>query len=163
MAMFQQAEHSDGLQSEINITPLVDVMLVLLVIFMVTAPLMKANITVDLPSAAHTDQAAPPLSPTKPVVLTIDNKKRVTVDGVSVSWSQLDTYLQQQNTTPDIPPTQSAAKTLHLEADQALPYAIVIAAMSAAKQSGFDQVQLMTKEGTASSWKQIAKSHEIPL
>jgi biopolymer transport protein TolR len=79
MALSSGSDFDDGLVATINVTPLVDVMLVLLVIFMVTAPMMQQGVEIDLPKAS----AAPLELPEDPLVVTVDQDGRLSISGSS--------------------------------------------------------------------------------
>ncbi len=121
--------------ADINVTPMVDVMLVLLIIFMVTAPLMTAGVPVNLP-----DSRAKPLDQqAKPTRIAIDARGTIFVDDVEVSDALLPDAL-----------TQLAAKTpgetpqIYLRADRELPYSKVIAVMGELNRAGLNKVALVT-------------------
>jgi len=124
--------------AEINVTPLVDVMLVLLIIFMVTAPLLLAGVPVDLPESAAgaLDQDK------KPIQLSIDKAGTVFIDDREVQMTALPDQL-----------AQIAAKSgkgkdspqVFLRADQALDYGRVMAVMGALNHAGLNRVALVTE------------------
>ena len=123
--------------AEINVTPLVDVMLVLLIIFMITAPLLLAGVPVDLPESAAgaLDQDK------KPVQLSIDKAGTVFIDDREIQMAALPDQL-----------TQIAAKSgkgkdspqVFLRADKALDYGRVMAVMGALNHAGLNRVALVT-------------------
>ena len=123
--------------AEINVTPLVDVMLVLLIIFMITAPLLLAGVPVDLPESAAgaLDQDK------KPVQLSIDKAGTVFIDDREIQMAALPDQL-----------TQIAAKSgkgkdspqIFLRADKALDYGRVMAVMGALNHAGLNRVALVT-------------------
>src|SRR5256885_11306960 len=79
----------DELNSEINVTPMVDVMLVLLVIFMITAPLLNAGVDVQLP-----DVKTPAIDdPNAPLILSIDGKRHLQLGTTPVKWDELEAML----------------------------------------------------------------------
>jgi biopolymer transport protein TolR len=123
--------------AEINVTPLVDVMLVLLIIFMVTAPLLTAGVPVNLPEsrAKALDQDQ------KPVQIAIDDKGQVFVDNAQVSDAMLPDMLSQvaARTGPNGKPPQ-----IYLRADQQLGYGKVMKVMGELNRAGLNRVSLLT-------------------
>lgn len=117
---------------DINMTPLIDVMLVLLVIFLVTAPLLASHLNVRLPSA----QAARPATPTPQLDLTIDAQGRLFVDGQRSTLDALRTRAAQA--AHDDPAT-----ALNLRADRSAPYGLVAQAIGAVQQAGLTRVALV--------------------
>jgi biopolymer transport protein TolR len=123
--------------AEINVTPLVDVMLVLLIIFMVTAPLLLAGVPVDLPesSAGALDQDK------KPVQLAIDKDGTVFIDDKQVTMTALPNQLAQ------IAARSGKGKDspqIFLRADKVLDYGRVMAVMGALNHAGLNRVALVT-------------------
>ena len=120
--------------SEINVTPMVDVMLVLLIIFMVTAPLMQQGVKVDLPNAD-----APPMktSTEEKLVLTLTKDGKAYLGKTEVPIDRI-TELISTNERLKID------KELYLHADQELPYGVVVKVMAAAKAGGADSLAMVT-------------------
>ncbi len=125
--------HGGGTMSDINVTPLVDVMLVLLIIFMVTAPMMNnAGVEVDLPR-----EEAPPLTQEEDqLVLTIDEKLQFFIKDAAVSREELPEKLSAiAEANPDAP--------VFLRAAGGVPYREVAHVMAAAKRAGLPRVGLV--------------------
>ncbi|MCA9665226.1 MAG: ExbD/TolR family protein [Myxococcales bacterium] len=119
--------------SEINVTPLVDVMLVLLIIFMVTAPMLEQGVDVDLPKAQAQDMAAEQ----KFLTLHIDKLRRVYLGKTFVKWSELSDKLKHNAKL-------KADGELYLRADRTLPYGLVVKVMAMAKLAGIAKVGMIT-------------------
>ena len=119
--------------AEINVVPLVDVVLVLLIIFMVTAPLMYRGIDVDLPrSSVNT------ITPEERVVLTVARDRAVYLNKERVARVMLDeTLAKVARSQPDV--------TLYLRADRDVPYGAVVEVMDAIKQAGIDRLGMITE------------------
>ncbi len=124
--------------AEINVTPLVDVMLVLLIIFMVTAPLLATGIQVDLPEskAAALDQDR------EPVAISIDPAGAVFVDDVPVADAELGPRLQQLAASSGEP----GGPRIFLRADRALDYGRVMAVMGEINAAGLRRVALVSTQ-----------------
>jgi biopolymer transport protein TolR len=120
--------------SDINVTPLVDVMLVLLVIFMITTPLFERGIDVNLPQTATSN-----ISGAERVILTIPKDKNyVYFNSQPVNRNLMKNYLQQIfKSRPD--------KTVYLFADKSVPYGDVLTVMDEVKQAGIETVGLATE------------------
>ena len=122
--------------SEINVTPFVDVMLVLLIIFMVTAPLLVAGVPVDLPesraNALDQDQ--------EPVQISIDNEGRVYIDDEELSRVALETRLRDiaANQNPEDP------RQIMLRGDKTLDYGLIMGVMGELNRVGLNRVSLVT-------------------
>jgi biopolymer transport protein TolR len=122
-----------AMNSEINVTPLVDVMLVLLIIFMITAPMMNTGVSLELPQV--TAQAAE--DPEGKLVMSIAKDNKIFLGGTQVTWKELQAKLKANERV------QKEGK-LYIEADTNLPYGVVITAMAVAKNSGVDHVMMLT-------------------
>jgi len=118
--------------AEINTTPLVDVMLVLLVVFLITAPLFHQAIGIDLPKTV----ATPTVEHDKALHLSLARDGRLSLDGQGISQQALRLRLQ----------ADSAAKPeLQLQADQATPYQAVAEVMALAQQAGVNRIVFVTQ------------------
>ncbi len=122
--------------AEINITPLVDVMLVLLIIFMITAPLMMEGVKVDLPSAAT--QAMK--SEKEDVVLTVTKSGDLYLQGDKNTYNL--TNLTQKLTEVY---QNKSKKDIFLRADKTVPYGIVVQVMATCKNAGIERIGMITE------------------
>lgn len=122
------------LVSDINVTPLVDVMLVLLIIFMVTAPMMTQGLDVDLPEttskALRQDE--------KPKVITIDKEGKISLNEVEVPRAMVFQQLDKL-------PSEVKSQPIYLKADKNVPYGVVVTLMADIKSAGFDKLGMITK------------------
>jgi biopolymer transport protein TolR len=133
------------LASEINVTPLVDVMLVLLIIFMVTAPMLNAAVDLDLPAGgvARVEEKEGKL------ILEINRNRQIKLGTTPIKWTELheklssNAKLQQEG-------------ELYFEADKDLPYGVVMVAMSIAKDAGAVKLQMVadpnSKQAPLEEW-----------
>ena len=121
--------------SEINVTPLVDVMLVLLIIFMITAPLLTTGVSVDLPKT--TSDAVP--GQDEPLTLTINKNKEIFIGASMVKAEALQIKL---NAIANL----NKEARIFIRADEFLPYGEVMILMSLIKQAGYSKVALLTKQ-----------------
>ena len=128
---FGRLERSKGPEpmSEINMTPLVDVMLVLVVIFILTAPLLASSIRLDLPRADGTQPGDAPQF----VTLVVDKSGQAYLNDAPVSPAELASRLTQ--TAGRNPDTE-----VQLRADQAVPYGRVVEVMGAAQKAGLNRI-----------------------
>ncbi len=123
------------LMSDINVTPLVDVMLVLLIIFMVTAPMLQEGMSVNVPQV----KAAPlEQHEEKPVILVMDKSGEMSIEKTQLTTDKLGDELQKVF-------AERADKTLYLRADQSVPYGRVVEAMAIAKAAGATKLSMITK------------------
>ena len=126
--------------AEINVTPLVDVMLVLLIIFMVTAPLLVAGVPVDLPES----RAAPLDSQVQPVQVSMDAGGRIFIDEAEVP----EAALAQRLSAIAAQPAPPEGRRIFLRADRGLDYGRVMRVMGELNRAGLNRVALVsTAEG----------------
>ena len=119
--------------AEINVTPFVDVMLVLLIIFMVTAPMMQEGIDVNLPQA----QGKSLPSKEKRITISITKSNEIFLNERKVEFSLLEDTLKKiyQNRSD---------REIFLRADQTVPYGFVVKTMGAIKSAGIEQLGMIT-------------------
>ncbi len=122
--------------AEINMTPLVDVMLVLLIIFIITAPLMTHSVKVDLPKASSTPTPEKPM--TLQVAINADN--RIFIGADAVDQNVLEARFRAAV-------AQDANVEMHLKADRATRYEAVAETMSAARRAGLIKIGFVTQPG----------------
>ena len=119
--------------SEINVTPFVDVMLVLLVIFMVTAPMMQSGFDVDLPQVkAKTIQTNE-----KPLIVTISKDKKIEILDYEFTLDRLKSKLKFIS-------QGRADKEIYLKADKTVPYGFVMEVMAEIKDAGYEKLGMIT-------------------
>jgi biopolymer transport protein TolR len=134
MAFTAANSEADDPVSEINVTPLVDVMLVLLVVFIVTAPLLSNAVTVNLPKTAIN---SPPVQK-RALHVSIDNGGAIYVDRTKVELGHLERQLK----------AEGAARndlSVHLNADQGVNYGLVAKVISAADRAGVTRLSVITQ------------------
>ena len=125
--------------AEINVTPFVDVMLVLLVIFMVAAPLLSVGVVVDLPDTAASPLSAPD-DREEPLSVTIDQDGRIYILDNEIERSALVSSLRGIA-------GERTGGTIFVRADGSIPYVRVMEVLGALDASGFDNVSLVTDGG----------------
>ncbi|MEO7953937.1 MAG: biopolymer transporter ExbD [Polaromonas sp.] len=131
---FGTQDDTDEVMNEINMTPLVDVMLVLLIIFIITVPVMKHSVNVDLPRASSEQQVIKP----ETVRLSVDAQGGYYINDGKISDEELVPRLRAaaaQNPQPD----------LHIRGDKAVRYERVAQAMAAAQQAGLHKIGFITE------------------
>jgi biopolymer transport protein ExbD len=131
---FGTQDDQDEVMNEINMTPMVDVMLVLLIIFIITVPVMKHAVNIDLPKASNVPQEAKP----ETIRLSVDaagdyfwNENKVTEEAMLLQLKAAAT----QNPQPE----------LHIRGDKAVRYERVATAMAAAQQAGVRKIGFVTE------------------
>jgi biopolymer transport protein TolR len=125
----------NGFLAEINVTPFVDVMLVLLIIFMVTAPLMTQGVEVDLP----TTRTVKNLPQDKDhLVLTVKKGGEMFLDEYNVKFEELGGHLKRL--------VASQKKQLFLRADKEVPYGLVVDVMGEIKAAGIDKLGIVAEQ-----------------
>jgi len=138
MAISSGGSDGDEVLSEINITPMVDVMLVLLVVFIITAPLMTNAIKVNLPDTDVTVQIE---EPKKPVVVSIDEQGRIYLDKDEYSLDVIESELASRKALdPEI--------RLNLNADETVPYGTVAKLMVLIEKAGIQRLSFVTEKQT---------------
>jgi biopolymer transport protein TolR len=125
--------------ADINITPLVDVVLVLLVIFMITAPVLQSGIEVNVPKTRTVKEITE-----QRVVVTIDKSQQIFLGDEPINIHDLPLRLQQSGTDP-------ARQVIYLRADQTVPFGAFASVMDAVKQSGITNVSIVTQPLEAKS------------
>ncbi|MHB8389864.1 MAG: ExbD/TolR family protein [Acidobacteriaceae bacterium] len=120
--------------SDINITPLVDVVLVLLVIFMITAPVLQSGIQVNVPRTKTVKQITQ-----QRTVVTIDREQRVFLDDKPVNVNDLPALLQEKNGA------NPANRVIYLRSDERVPFGAFASVMDAVKQAGITNVSIVTR------------------
>jgi biopolymer transport protein TolR len=124
-----------ALMSEINVTPMVDVMLVLLIIFMVAAPLMTVGVPIDLPQTA----AKPMNTDQKPVIVSVTNQGAIFLGDDPVQLNDLPQLLATQGVDP-------AETRVNVRGDLAANYGSVMQVMGALSGAGYSKIGLITEQ-----------------
>ena len=132
---FGNRDNNDrGTMSQINVTPLVDVMLVLLVIFMVTAPMMQTGVEVNLPKAETKSLAAKEDT----LVVSIEKNGRTSINTTAVPPDQLTERLDSMLTGRE-------KREVFLKADSSVPYGEVVQVMARIKAAGVERLGMVTE------------------
>ncbi len=133
MAMSAGGGKETGTLADINVTPLVDVMLVLLIVFMVTAPILQTGVDVQLPDAKA--QTIPDEG--GKLIVTVTKDKRVFIGRMEIPFDQVEAKLRANAKV-------QADHEVYLHADTNLPYGVVVKVMAAIKLAGGDKMGLIT-------------------
>ena len=133
MAFTSRSGHTQTALAEINITPLVDVVLVLLVIFMLTAPVLQSGIEVAVPKTKTVKEITE-----QRTVLTIDKDQRVFMGDQPINLADIPSRLQQSN-------TDAAHRIIYLRADERVPFGAFASVMDAVKQAGITNISIVTQ------------------
>ncbi|MGV8804200.1 MAG: ExbD/TolR family protein [Polaromonas sp.] len=131
---FGTQDDTDEVMNEINMTPLVDVMLVLLIIFIITVPVMKHSVNIDLPRVSNQQERVKP----ETLRLSVNAEGDYFIDDAKIADADLAPRLQAaaaQNPQPD----------LHIRGDKAVRYERVAQAMAAAQQAGLHKIGFITE------------------
>lgn len=130
--MFQTGQKR-SFMAEINVVPLVDVVLVLLIVFMVTAPLLYRGFDINLPrSSTNTIQ------PEERVVITVEKNQQIFIDKDRVTVERIEPVL-------DTIKQRNPAVTVYLRADREVPYGLIVQVMDAIKRVGIDKLGMVTE------------------
>ena len=136
--MAMQLGSSGGIKSDINVTPLVDVMLVLLITMMIVAPLLQQGVPVTLPRAANSSEKPETQGQT---VVTIDRNKDVYLNAIPVAAGQLQSRIKEVL-------EDKSDKIVIIKADVEAPYSAVMDTMDELRASGIEDMGLITERLT---------------
>lgn len=131
---FSSKGHTQTTLAEINITPLVDVVLVLLLIFMLTAPVLQSGIDVAIPKTRTVNQVTE-----QRMVVTIDKEQNVFLQDKPVNVNQLPSLLKNSGKGD---PTK---QVIYLRADERVPFGAFASVMDAVKQAGITNISIVTR------------------
>ena len=134
MEIGSRSNSDRGTMSQINVTPLVDVMLVLLVIFMVTAPMMQQGVQVNLPKAET--KALP--APEESVIVSIERSGKVFINSAVIPEGELRARLAEMFAS-------RSKKEVFLKADKDVPYGEVVKTMAEIKGAGIERLGMVTE------------------
>lgn len=130
---FSTGSKAGEVNSEINITPLVDVMLVLLVAFIITAPALSNAVKINLPKTA----ATAPLTDVRPVTVSVDGEAKIFVDKQETSIEGLESDLKARvAASPEVP--------INFQADESVPYRSVAKAIAVIQRAGVTKLSVLT-------------------
>jgi biopolymer transport protein TolR len=133
VAFTSRSGHTQTALAEINITPLVDVVLVLLVIFMLTAPVLQSGIQVNVPKTKTVREITQ-----QRTVVTIDKDQQVFLNDKPVNLNDLPNILRSQS-------SDATNQVIYLRADEKVPFGAFALVMDAVKQSGITNVSIVTQ------------------
>ena len=136
MAMSIESQPGEGHRAQINVTPLIDVLLVLLIIFMVITPTMSVGLDAAVPQPSDSQKSTPPLD--DPIIATVHGDRTVLLNQETVAFDDLGGRLMAAL-------ARSADHILFLRADKNLEFAQVAEVIDIAKGAGITRVALMTK------------------
>ena len=134
MAFTSQQGRTATSLSEINVTPLVDVMLVLLVIFMVTAPILQTGIDVQLPETRNVKT----VNPEQNIVLSISREGLIYYGSEPINYGNIAQRIKQDAKGPK--------DSIYLRADKDVKWNSIVSIIDVVKGAGFNKIQLVTKE-----------------
>jgi biopolymer transport protein ExbD/biopolymer transport protein TolR len=136
MAFTTQQGRTATSLSEINVTPLVDVMLVLLVIFMVTAPILQTGIDVQLPETRHVVET----NPEERIVFSISREGFLYYGSEEINFSTIEEHLKRD--------VKSPKDAIYLRADKDVKWNSIVSVMDEIRRAGFNEIRLVTKPFT---------------
>lgn len=140
MAIGSGGRNSRSVLSEINVTPFVDVMLVLLVIFMVTAPILYQGVNVTLPKTSS--EPIPSVSREKKVVITLNERGEIFIEESRYDLTELKVQIREYITSKG---RDIRTEQVFLRADTSVPYGTVINVMNEIKKAGVEKLGLITE------------------
>jgi biopolymer transport protein ExbD len=130
-----------GMKADINVTPLVDVMLVLMIIMMLIAPMLQKGVDVRLPLAANTADKPETQEQT---VVAIDASKQIYLNGIRIREDDLRTQLESAM-------EDKKEKIVLIKGDEDAPYSSIMAAMDRIREANIENIGLITEKKTGSS------------
>ena len=133
MAFTDKGGHTQSSLAEINVTPLVDVVLVLLIIFMLTAPILQSGIEVEVPKTRTVKEITE-----ERLVISIDKSQRVFLGNEPVNINQIPQKLHEKIRDPE-------HQSIFIRADQNVPFGAFATVMDSIKQSGITNVSIVTQ------------------
>jgi biopolymer transport protein TolR len=133
MAFTTQNGRTTTSLSEINVTPLVDVMLVLLIIFMVTAPMLQTGIEVQLPETKNVQD----VNPEERIIISINKENLIYYGSENILFESIAERIQQDAKTPK--------DSIFLRADKDVKWNSIVSVIDVIRGAGFDQIRLVTK------------------
>ncbi len=133
MAFTDKSGRTQSSLADINVTPLVDVVLVLLIIFMLTAPILQSGIDVDVPKTRTVKEITE-----ERLVITIDKQQRVFLGNDPININQIAQKLHEKIRDPE-------HQSIFLRADQNVPFGAFATVMDSVKQSGITNVSIVTQ------------------
>ncbi len=133
MAFTTQNGRTSTSLSEINVTPLVDVMLVLLIIFMVTAPMLQTGIDVQLPETKNVQE----VNPEERIIVSINKEGMIYYGSEPILFESVAERIQQDAATPK--------DSIFLRADKDVKWNSIVSVIDVIRGAGFDQIKLVTK------------------
>ena len=133
MAFTNSQGRTQSSLADINVTPLVDVVLVLLVIFMVTAPILQSGIDVEVPKTKTVKEITE-----ERIVITIDSKQRVFLGNDPININEIGAKLREKIRDPQ-------GQAIFLRSDENVPFGAFATVMDAVKQAGITNVSIVTQ------------------
>ncbi|MEW5741976.1 MAG: biopolymer transporter ExbD [Myxococcota bacterium] len=144
MGMDVDTVKSRRVRPQMNITPLVDVVLVLLIIFMVVTPLLTKQLWLNVPPKPEENQPPPPPDAIPPIVLTVDPDGTTKVNGEVIPRAELSSRLVRMlNARPD--------KVVFFDADEDMPYGEALAVMDLVRGGGVETLAVLATEATGAA------------
>ena len=131
-AKLYDARSTDEVMSNINVTPFIDVMLVLLVVFMISAPLLVNGVNINLPE----NGAAPVVDAKNPFALTITNQGKIFYDDRMIPFSQIKSFVKEN--------VLSQNTRIYIRGDKDLSYGMVMKLIAEINKAGYGRVSLVT-------------------